>query len=189
MLHNKLSVHDLTLIAILAVILFVQEEILTFLPNIQLTFFLIILYSKKLGYFKTSLIILIHVILDNLVMGSMNVYFTAFMYIGYLLIPLTLNTLFKKVENKNTLSILGIFYSLIYCWIYIIPNVFLYRINVIAYLVADFPFEIILASCTAISVLLLYEPCSKAFEKLIKNQKRKYNEEARSIKTDELLKM
>ena len=41
------TIKDLIILALLATILYVQEEVLTFLPNIQLTIFLIVLYSKK----------------------------------------------------------------------------------------------------------------------------------------------
>ena len=51
-------VKDITIIAILAAILFVQEQALSFLPNIQLTVFLLVLYSKTLKLWKVLLIIL-----------------------------------------------------------------------------------------------------------------------------------
>ena len=52
-------VKDITIIAILAAILFVQEQALSFLPNIQLTVFLLVLYSKTLKLWKVLLIIFI----------------------------------------------------------------------------------------------------------------------------------
>ena len=42
-------VKDITLIAVLTSILFVQKQLLSFLPNIQLTFFFLVLFSKKLN--------------------------------------------------------------------------------------------------------------------------------------------
>ena len=83
-----ITVRDITDIAVLACILFIQEELLTFLPNIQLTIFLLILYSKKLGFIRTSIIVAIHVILDNLVMGSFNLVYTPAMFIGWMTIPI-----------------------------------------------------------------------------------------------------
>jgi len=41
---KKMSVKRLVIISILTAILFVQEQILSFIPNIQLTFLLIILF-------------------------------------------------------------------------------------------------------------------------------------------------
>ena len=68
---------------------------LTFLPNIQVTVILIVLYSKILGTKKTLIIILIHVILDNLIMSSFNIMYVPFMYIGLTKCGLILSFVFK----------------------------------------------------------------------------------------------
>ena len=49
---------DLTIIAVFSAILFVQELALSFIPNVQLTVFLLVLYSKVFGLKKTFIIIL-----------------------------------------------------------------------------------------------------------------------------------
>ena len=54
---SKITIRDITIIVVLTAILFVQEAILSFIPNFQLTVFLVILYSKKLGTLKTTIII------------------------------------------------------------------------------------------------------------------------------------
>ena len=69
MVINLKYTKDLVLIALLTSFLFLQEQLLSFISNVQLTFFLIVLYSKKLGIVKSSLIILIYVIIDNLLGG------------------------------------------------------------------------------------------------------------------------
>ncbi|MCF0115033.1 MAG: hypothetical protein HUJ56_06735 [Erysipelotrichaceae bacterium] len=162
----KLSIKQLTLIAFLAVILFVQEEVLTFLPNIQLTIFLLVLYGKKLSLKENVLIIVIHVLLDNLVMGSFNMLYMPFMLIGWLVIPISLHTIFKEVNDTIPLAFLGILFSLIYSWLYIIPNVLVLHVNFTHYLMADILFEVVLAGSSFLSILLLYEPCSKVFDHL-----------------------
>lgn len=164
----KLKVKDITLIAILSVVLFVQKEVLSFLPNISLTVFLIVLYSKKLGLSNTLLIIAIYCILDNLIMNSFNIIFTPFVFIGWALIPLMLNTVFKKVDNVLSLSLLGILFSFLYSWIYLIPNVLVLNVNPIAYLASDSIFEIILAISSFVSILWLYKPCSKVIDIITK---------------------
>ncbi len=163
-MNNKIK--EISLIGILAAILFVQEQALTFLPNIQLTIFLLILFSKKLGLLKTLTIILIHVLLDNLIIGSISLVFTPFMYIGWALIPLTLCTIFKKVNEPIWLALLSILYACLYSWIYIIPNMIVYEYSVIAYLSGDIVFEVILAVSSFISVLWLYKPLSNLLDKL-----------------------
>lgn len=165
---SKFKVIDIALIPIFAAILFAQEQILSFLPNIQLTIFLLILFAKKLGFIKTSIIIIIHVLLDNLFMGSFNIIYVPFMAIGWLIIPLTITTIMKKVENPLLLAIASIFFALIYSWIFIIPNIIILNVNFWDYLIADFIFEIILAISSFISTLWLYKPCSKVINMVLK---------------------
>lgn len=158
---------DLILIALFSAILFIQEEALTFLPNIQLTVFLIILYTKTLGFKKTTLIILIHVLLDNLVLGSFNIVFTPFMFLGWMLIPILLNTLFKNLNDHLSLAYFSILSSFLYSWIYIIPAVLILHVDVLAYLASDFIFEVLLAGSSFLSTLWLYNPLYKAMQILL----------------------
>ena len=162
------STKDITIIAVMTTILFVQEQLLASLPGIQLTVFLIILFSKKLGLVKSSIIIVLHVLLDNFYMSSFSLMYTPTMLIGWLIIPLSLCTIFKKVESPIILALLGVLYSFIYCWLYIIPSYFLISISPIAYLISDITFEIALAVISFVSILFLYKPCSKIFD-LLKN--------------------
>lgn len=158
---------DLVIIAIFSAILFVQEEVLTFLPNIQLTVFLLILYSKMLGFNKTMMIIVIHVILDNLVLGSFNLVYTPFMLLGWALIPILLNTVFKHLKTSFELAFFAILAALLYSWVYLIPSVLIMDMNLWAYLASDLVFELILAASSFISTLWLYDPCAKAMHKLL----------------------
>ena len=95
---------DIALLAMLTAIIFAQEQILSFIPQFQFTILLLILYSKCLGFFKTSIIIIIHGLLDNLVMGSLNYLYTPAMLVGWLMIPLLINTIFKKVNSGSSLA-------------------------------------------------------------------------------------
>ena len=69
---NNLKVKDIALMAILTAILFVQEQLLNFIPNVSLTIFLMVLFSKKLGFVKSMIIITCHVLLDNLFMSNLH---------------------------------------------------------------------------------------------------------------------
>jgi uncharacterized membrane protein len=157
-MKNNNNIKRLVIISILTAILFVQEQILTPIPNVQLTFLLIILFAKTFNLVETILMITVHVILDNILMGSFNLTVVPFMYIGYLIIPLTIKTIFKKVESPLWLALLSVIYSLLYSWIFIIPAVFILQIPFWTYLIQDIPFEIILAASSFLSVLWLYRP-------------------------------
>lgn len=160
---------DIVLVAILATILFAQEQVLLFLPSVQLTFFLIILFSKALGLKRASLIVIIYVFLDNMFMASFNMVYTPFMLVGWLIIPISLNTIFKEVNDSFNLALLAILFSLLYCWIYIIPATIIMDMPFIPYLMADIPFEIIMCISSFITTLWLYDPCIKVFKKLYQN--------------------
>ena len=157
------SVKEITLVSLMTTILFVQEQLLTHIPGVQLTVLLIVLFAKKFGFIKSSIIIIIYVLLDNLYMSSTSLY-TPFMLIGWLIIPLTLSTIFKKVEHPILLALLGALYSFIYCWMYIIPACFIFNMDLLIYLLSDIVFEIIFAVCSFISILILYKPCSKVID-------------------------
>lgn len=161
----KLTVKDMALIAMFATIIFIQEEALTFLPNIQLTVFLLVLYSKRLGFLKTTIIIIIHVIMDNLVMGSFSVLWTPAMFVGWMLIPIVICTLFKKIDNNIVLAFAGAFLSFTYCWCYIVPNYYVMHIKPMLYLKSDFVFECVLAASSFVSIQFLYNPIRDIFIK------------------------
>lgn len=167
---NKITVKDIALMAILTALLFVQEQLLSFIPNVQLTFLLIVLFSKKLGTIKTLIIITCHVLLDNLFMSSFNVLFVCFNLIGYAIIPITLNTIFKKIDSNIILGLLGVLYSIIYSWLYIIPNIILLDVDMLAYFIADIPFELILCFSSLLTIVLLYNPLSKVLDNLLESK-------------------
>lgn len=170
---KRLTVYDLVLMAVLTSILFIQEQLLYLLPNIQLTIFLLVLYSKKLGTVKTICMIIVHVILDSLFTSSLGIIYTPFILVGWILIPVTLNTIFKSVNSNITLAFLGVLYAIIYSWFFVIPFVYMLKVDFMAYIITDIPFQLLLASSSFITILLLYEPSSRIFDYLLKLNKRK----------------
>ena len=169
-LNNKksiISVKDITLISIMAVILFLQKQVLSLIPNFQLTVLLLVLYSKKVGTLKTIIICFIYALIDNMVMGTFNVLYTPFLFIGWIFIPIFLNTIFKKVESSIALAFLGVLFSFIYCWLFLIPNCIVLQMDFITYLLSDIVWEILMASSSFLSILLLYKPCYNALSMLL----------------------
>ena len=173
---NKFRTKDIVLLAMLTTILFVQEQVLSFLPQFQFTVLLILLYSKCLGILKTTIIVIIHVMLDNLVMGFINYIYTPAMLIGWLFIPILSNTLFKKVQDPMPLAFTSILYALLYSWVFIPPSVLLTDIGFIPYIIADIPFELMLAIFSFLTVLWLYKPLEKVLLSLNDSFENKTNE-------------
>ncbi|MBQ3252932.1 MAG: hypothetical protein IJA65_00110 [Acholeplasmatales bacterium] len=154
-----MTIKKLAFLVSLTTILFVQEELLTFIPNIQLTFLLIIVYGSCIGIKDGTLIILVHVLLDNLFMSSFNLHTIIPMFIGYELTLVCGYVLRNK--NEFIISLVGALCSFIYCILFLITNIIVFDINPLEYFIADLPFEIILMVCTIVTVLFLYKPIKK----------------------------
>ncbi len=155
---KRKQIFEIVLMAICTAVLTILELSLSFLPNIQLTFLLIMVYSRVFKTKNALIIIFLHVMIDNLVMGSFNIFFVLVMLIGQSIIPITLNTIFIKVNKPLSLAILSVLYAFIYSWLFIVPSVLILHIDAKAYLLADLPFEGLLACSSFLSVLWLYKP-------------------------------
>lgn len=167
-MNNGLSIiKEITLYAVLSSILFVQEQLLAFLPNIQLTFFLIILYSKVLKLRGSILIVIVHVILDNLLNGSFTPIIVIPMLLGYIQIPLIINLILKNAKKPLILASYSVLATIIYSILFLITNWLILPINIVSYIIADIPFTLTLCISSFISILLLYNPLYKVLNNLL----------------------
>lgn len=167
MKHVHSTIKDVVLVSICASVLFVQQLALAFLPNIQFTVLLVILYTRMLGFKKTSLIIFVHVIAVNLFspMGpTLPVFFPA-MLIAWLIIPVTLTTIFRRMQGTLFLSIYAFFYGFVYGWVFIPFAIYLTDAPFQAYLFADLPFQIIMGVSGFLTTFWLYEPLQAVFKR------------------------
>ena len=101
-------------------------------------------------------------------MGSFSLLYTPAMLIGWLIIPLTLCTVFKKVNSPFLLGLLGALYAFIYSWLFLIASYLIMHVDVLVYFIADIFYEVVLAVCSFISILLLYKPCLNVIDNFYK---------------------
>lgn len=166
---NK-TIRQITLAAMLVTILYVQELILSGIPNVQLTVVLIMVYGAALPLGMSLSIITAYVFLDNLLYGSFSILYTPGMFLAWM----TLVLVSKALANKKfvwTLVFATVF-GLIYGWFYI-PGKYIEQgiFDLWAYFIADLiPFGIILIINNFITVLLMYRHLRKLLESLIKPQ-------------------
>lgn len=161
------TIQNIVVYAVFTAILFVQEQILSFLPNIQLTVFLIVVYTKVVGGIPTLIITVIHILLDCMLNGGMSPHILIPMCIGWLIIPITLGFLFKTVENPLILALFGILYSICYSMCFTLFNCLFLEMDIKAYIVSDIPFVILLSLSSFVSILLLYEPTTTFLKKYL----------------------
>ncbi len=152
------KVIDLAVIAILTVIVFTVEQALSFIPNVQLTVVLLIIYTKVVGFKKTIIIVLLHTVIDNLYNGSINPFIVMPMLIGWSLIPILLSTIFRKFDSPVWMMLFAFIFGFVYGWMFIPFASYQFGINAWAYFLSDLPFEAVMGVSGAISVGLFYTP-------------------------------
>ena len=163
-----LTAREISIMALLTVLLFGQEELLNFLPNINFTILLMVLYAKTFGFVKTTMIITVYLLFDAIYMGSLSPIWTTGQWVAWMVIPVFVCTVFKKTEDSVKLAFAGALFAFLYCWIMILPTMWVLHTPFIPYLIADIPFELLLAASSFLGILLLYEPLSKLLRKLLK---------------------
>lgn len=161
-----MKVKDVALLGILNAILYLVDQVLSFVPFLQLSMLLIILFSRKIGALKTSIIVIIYVILEYIGAGF-NLLFFIFSVIGWLFVPLLTNFLFRKTKSVISIALQGVLFSFLYSWIHIIPSCIIIESSIIDYLSMDVFFEISLAISSFVSILLLYKPLEKVIDRFV----------------------
>ncbi len=157
-----MTVKKLCYLVVLTTIIFVQEELLTPIPSVQLTFFLVMIYGATLGIGYGSLIVVTHVLLDNLYMSSFGITTIGPMIIGYE-ITLLLGYLLRG-KNEILNGAINALCAVIYSSLFIPINIFVYDVEPLAYIIADIPFVLVMMTCNMFCALFLYKPIYKLLD-------------------------
>lgn len=165
----KLNTRSLILYSLLGAILFVSQVTLSFLPNVEMVSFLIIIYSLLYG--KNSQI---PIIIFNMLMGL--VYGFGPWIIGYFILwaLLSLITILLckfLIEKYLVLAIFSAIYGLLFGFLYSIPYFFIDPSYAIAYWISGLPYDIVHMVSNYFIMLTL----GKIFYNLIKKLNIQYN--------------
>lgn len=151
------------MIAILTTMMLVLEQALVIIPNVQLTTLLIVLFSMHFSFKESISMIMVYVILDSLWMGAFNLYYMLPMMMGWSFIPIMIHYVFKKPINVYYLSFFGMVMGFVYGWTFMPFNMALTGIDFKAYILADLPFQIIMAVSNYLTILWLYQPLNQLY--------------------------
>ena len=154
----RIRIFDLVVMAIFTAIIFVVEQALSFIPNVQLTVFLFVLYTRLIGSKKTLFIVVVHTLLDNIYMGTLIWHLVIPMMMAWSLIPILLGTVFKKVQGVVGLSIFAFGFGFIYGMMFIPFQAYVWGYDMWLYFMYDLPFEFAMGISGALSVATLYQP-------------------------------
>jgi hypothetical protein len=154
------------MIAMAVTIVFVQEQLLMFIPNVQLTTLLIILFVTVFTFKESFLMIVVYIFLDNLFLGGLNPFTMGAMFVAWMLIPIIWHTVLRKTKNVQILAFFGFFFGILYGWVFIPFTMIQTEVfELWPYLLADIPFQGIMATTNFLTVLWLYEPLHQVIEK------------------------
>ena len=166
-----MSTKKLLMIAIAISITFVQEQMLLFLPNIQFTVLLVLVFSSFFTIKESVIYIIGYVILDSLYMGGFNLFYMVPMLLAWTLVPIGYHFILRKTENEFSLALFALVFGFVYGWMFIPFNMLQTGIdNFWVYLSADIMFEIIMAATGFVTVYWLYKPLSKVLRNIEKTQ-------------------
>ncbi|MBU1020290.1 MAG: hypothetical protein KJ847_03680 [Firmicutes bacterium] len=154
-----MSTKKMLMIAISIAIIFTQEQLLMFLPNIQFTVLLIIVFTSVYSFKETMILITGYVFLDSMYMGGLNPFFVTPMLIAWYLIPISYHTILRKTNNEIALSIFAFVFGIVYGLIFIPFQMIQFGVTTLwPYLLNDIPFELIMAFTGTLTVLWMYKP-------------------------------
>ena len=154
----------IALFAVLTSLLLVQEQALSFIPNVQFSTLLILLFASSFKLRDSFTMLAVYVFIDSLYMGSFNLIYMVPMYIGWSLIPIGYHVFFKGRENHMALAFFGLILGFVYGVIFMPFAVLLTGVDPWAYLMADIPFQIVMAISNFLTILWLYPPLKKVYQ-------------------------
>lgn len=165
----KFSVKDITLIAILGVLLFASQVLTSPLPNINLITFLLIIYTYQLGFIRAFLTAQIFTLLMGSIYGF-GTYIIGYVWIYTILIIIAF--LLKKVfkENEYLWAIFAGLFGLSFGFLFAINEYVFMGLNLLVYWINGLIFDIIHMVGNFILTIILFKPILKVFKSLLEEK-------------------
>lgn len=161
--RKKLTVWDITVLAILSALLFVVQAALAFLPNIELVSLLTIIYTLIIGR-RTLYTIYIFAILEGLVYGF-GIWWFNYLYVWTILFIVV--SLLRKNKSVIIWAIISSFFGLSFGFLCAIPYAAAGGLGAgFAWWVAGIPFDVIHGVGNFVVTLLLFKPVYYIISKL-----------------------
>lgn len=166
-----MSTKKMLMIAISIAILFTQEQLLMFLPNIQFTVVLLIVFTSVFSFKEMITLITGYVFLDSMYMGGLNPFYVTPMLIAWYLIPISYHTILCRTTNEITLSVFAFIFGIVYGLIFIPFQMIQFGIKTLwPYLLNDIPFELIMAVTGTLTVLWMYKPLYNLLKNIVSDK-------------------
>ncbi len=160
----KVTLRDISLIAIASAILIAIQVAMSPIPNIELVSLLVILYTIHFRY-KALYIISVFVLVEGLIYGF-GIWWYSYLYIWTVLFFLTL--CFRQSTSPLLFAVVGAGFGLLFGTLSSIPYFFLQgAAGAIVYISSGVLFDLLHCAGNFVTILLLFKPLNTVFSKVL----------------------
>src|SRR5690554_1228034 len=149
-----MELRKLAILSFLVALTVALEQVMQFLPSVQLTTLLMVLIAIKFDLKSSILGTITYVLLDNM-LGGFGVH-TIPMFVSWILFVISIYV--ARSKNEFVLAIMSLGFGLVYAVLLGIPSIIIYQVNPIAYIISDIPFTLIFMLVNFLTVLWLLKP-------------------------------
>lgn len=159
----KLATKDIAIIALAVAIIEVCKVAMTGLPNIELTSFLLIIFSLYFGK-KIYFVIPVFILIEGAIYGF-GLWWIMYLYAWPLLVLVT--RIFKKNDSAVFWAVVSGVFGLLFGFLCAIPYLFMGGIHTaFSWWIAGIPWDLVHGVSNFLIMLLLYHPITKVIKKL-----------------------
>ena len=164
---TKLTIQDITIMALMVAIIEVCKAVLSHIPNVELTSFWIIMFTLYFGK-RIFYIIPVFILIEGAVYGF-NLWWIMYLYAWPLLALVTL--LLGKMKGAWEWAMVSGVFGLLFGFLCAIPYIFTSGIyGAFAWWVRGIPFDLIHGIANFVIMLVLYTPLNTVMEKMFRDE-------------------
>ena len=170
-MSNNAKARDVALVGIMIAVIEAAKLSLAAIPNVELTSFLVIMFTLYFGK-KAFFAIPGFVLIEVMIFGFEPMWVTAYMYVWPVLFLLTL--LVRRFKGTFNMALLSGLYGLMFGFLCSFPYLFLTTSlnptaglkSAITWWIAGIPFDVIHGVSNFLIMLVLFNPVSRVLERV-----------------------
>lgn len=165
--NTKLTIKDITLMALMVAIIEVCKVALAQIPNVELTSFWIIMFTLYFGK-RIFYVIPVFILIEGAIYG-INLWWIMYLYAWPLLAVVTL--LLRKMKGAWEWSVVSGIFGLMFGFLCAIPYIFTSGIyGAFAWWVAGIPWDLVHGVANFAIMMVMYHPMRRVMEKMSKDE-------------------
>lgn len=165
---KKLTVFDVALIGLMVAMIEVCKVAMMEIPNVELTSFWLLMFSKHFGN-RVYFVIPVFILIEGVIFGF-GTWWIMYLYAWPLLVLVA--RFFRKSDEPLTWALISGFFGLLFGFLCSIPYLFMGGIGTaFGWWVAGIPWDFVHGCANFALMFVLYKPVSKAMKSIEKFKK------------------